>query len=127
MSRFYITLDKNAEIKVLPDFSSIITISDYGLAFAFYNCSGLTGSVSFPHLTSIGNDGLSNAFNNCSGLTGSVSFPSFTSIGTNGLSGTFKGCTGITEVHFKSSLSGNSQCTASNMGCTNATVYFDLP
>ena len=53
-------------------------------------------------------------------------FSSITSIGNHGLQNAFYNCTGITEVHFKSSLSGNSECTASNMGCTNATVYFDL-
>ena len=83
----------------LEDASEITKIGNYGLAYAFYNCTGLTGSISFPSLTSIGNRGLQDAF--------------------------FK-CTGLTEVHFKSSLSGNSQCTKSNMGCTNATVYFDL-
>ena len=138
---------------VLEDASGITKIGDYGLASAFYKCSGLTGSVSFPNLTSIGAYGLDHAFSgckglnggvsfpaltsigeaallyafdNCTGLTGSVSFPSLTSIGSSGLGGAFYNCTGITEVHFKSSLSGNSQCTMSAMGCRNATVYFDL-
>ena len=107
-------------------FPKLTSIGDSGLYYAFYNCKGLTGSISFPKLTSIGNSGLQNAFYNCTGLTGSISFPSLTSIGNSGLQDAFKNCTGITEVHFKSSLSGNSECTASNMGCTNATVYFDL-
>ena len=137
----------------LEDASGITKISDYGLYHAFYNCTGLTGSVSFPNLTSIGAYGLnrtfsgckglnggvsfpaltsigeaalSDAFEKCTGLTGSVSFPSLTSIGYAGLSGVFYNCLGITEVHFKSSLSGNSECTMSTMGCRNATVYFDL-
>lgn len=137
----------------LEDASGITKISDYGLYYAFYKCSGLTGSVSFPNLTSIGAYGLSRtfsgckglnggvsfpaltsigesallyAFDNCTGLTGSVSFPSLTSIGYAGLGGAFYNCSGITEVHFKSSLSGNSECTMSTMGCYNATVYFDL-
>ena len=84
----------------LEDASKITVIANYGLSYAFYNCAGLTGSVSFPKLTSIGNFGLQYAF---------------------------RYCTGITEVHFKASLSGTSQCTSSNMGCTKATVYFDLP
>ena len=107
-------------------FPNLTSVGDYGLYLAFYDCSGLTGSVSFPNLTSIGDYGLSSAFFYCTGLTGSVSFPKLTSINESGLSDAFKSCTGITEVHFKSSLSGNSQCTASNMGCDNATVYFDL-
>ena len=110
----------------LEDASEITQIPDYGLYYAFSRCEGLTGSVSFPSLTKIGNSGLENAFFYCTGLTGSISFPSLTSIGNSGLQDAFYNCTGITEVHFKSSLSGNSECTASNMGCTNATVYFDL-
>ena len=97
-------IDSNGNLTLatgaLEDASKITQIGDYGLCFAFYECTGLTGSISFPNLTSIGNHGLRYAF---------------------------EGCTGITEVHFKSSLSGNSECTASNMACTNATIYFDLP
>ena len=107
-------------------FPSLTSIGDFGLVNVFNGCTGLTGSISFPSLTSIGDFGLVNVFNGCTGLTGSISFPSLTSIGNSGLGSSFSGCTGITEVHFKSSLSGNSECTASNMGCTNATVYFDL-
>lgn len=77
-------------------------------------------------ITSIGDNGLDTAFYRCIRLTGSVSFPNLTSIGSKGLYYTFNGCTGITEIHFPASLSGNEQCTASKMGCTNATVYFDL-
>ena len=99
MTRFYISLNKITG-KVLPDCSPITSIGTSGLSQAFYNCTGLTGSISFQTLTSIGDYGLEYAFYNC---------------------------TGITEVHFRRSLSGNSQCTSLNMGCPNATVYFDLP
>ena len=107
-------------------FPKLTSIGDSGLQNAFYLCTGLIGSISFPSLTSIGNSGLQNAFYGCRGLTGSISFPSLTSIGNSGLQNAFQNREGITEVHFKSSLSGNSECTASNMGCTQATVYFDL-
>ena len=110
---------------VFPFYNSVTSIGDSGLYYAFYECTELTGSVSFPNLTSIGVHGLWDAFYSCVGLT-SVSFPNLTDIGRDGLDGTFYGCAGLKEVHFKSSLSGNSQCTASNMGCTNATIYFDL-
>ena len=99
MPRFYISFNKITG-KVLPDFSPI---------------------------TSIGVRGLEHAFHGCAGLTGSISFPSLTSIGEYGLYDTFGYCEGITEIHFKSSLSGNSECTPSNMGCANDAVYFDLP
>ena len=107
-------------------FPALTSIGDYGLYYAFYSCKGLKGPVSFPALTSIGYQGLSSAFYDCTGLTGTVSFPALTSIGYQGLYYAFGGCTGITEVHFKASLSGNSQCAASYLGCANATVYFDL-
>ena len=100
MPRFYISLNKITGRKALPNFSPITSIGDIGFRYAFYNCTELTGSISFPSLISIGN---------------------------RGLNSTFENCTGLTEIHFKSSLSGNSECTASNMACTNATIYFDLP
>lgn len=101
------------------------SIGDSGLCGTFTGCTGLTGSISFPNLTYIGENGLDNAFCGCTGLT-SASFPNLTDIGVQGLNDTFWGCKGLKEVHFKSSLSGNPHCTASNMGCTNATIYFDL-
>ena len=107
-------------------FPALTSIGYQGLYGAFNGCTGLTGSVSFPVLTTVASAGLAGAFNGCTGLAGSVSFPALTSIGNQGLSGAFTGCTGLTEIHFKASLSGNSQCTAANMRCTNATVYFDL-
>ncbi len=107
-------------------FPKLTSIGNSGLYYTFGGCTGLTGSVSFPALTSIGNSGLYYTFGGCTGLTGSVSFPALTSIGSSGLYNTFNGCTNLTEVHFPAALSGNSQCTASYLGCTNATVYFDL-
>ena len=107
-------------------FPELTSVGYYGLYCTFYNCAGLTGSVSFPKLSSVGDYGIEYAFSGCTGLTGSVSFPVLTSVGSNGLSYAFQNCTGLTEVHFPAALSGNSQCTASNMGCSNATVYFDL-
>ena len=109
-----------------PFYNSVTSIGVSGLAYAFYGCTGLTGSITFPNLTSIGREGLYGAFNECTNLAGPVSFPNLTSIGVSGLKEAFYNCTKLKEVHFKSSLSGNSQCTASNMGCSNATVYFDL-
>ena len=105
-------------------FPSLTSIGDHGLYYALCDCTGLT-SVSFPNLTSIGDSGLGYAFYGCTGLT-SVSFPSLTSIDDSGLDYAFYNCTRLKEVHFKSSLSGNFQCTTSYMGCTNATIYFDL-
>ena len=112
-------------------YSSVPPVSSINYLFRDIDANGnltlATGALEdASKITVIANHGLYYAFNNCTGLTGSVSFPSLTSIGDKGLYQAFYNCTGITEVHFKSSLSGNSECTASNMGCTNATVYFDL-
>ena len=131
-------------------FPKLTTINEKGLSYAFSSCTGLT-SVSFPELTTIGYQGLENAFRYCTGLTSvsfpklsslssyglsytfrdctgltSVSFPKLTTVGQYGLSYPFYGCTNLKEVHFHYSLEGNSQCTASTMGCSNATIYFDL-
>jgi hypothetical protein len=106
-------------------FPKLKTISySSGLSKTFYNDTGLT-SISFPALESISQWGMQNTFYGCTGLT-SVSFPKLTTLSSYALSGTFNGCTNLKEVHFHYSLEGNSQCTASYMGCSNATVYFDL-
>ena len=105
-------------------FPELTSIDNYGLYNAFYNCTGITGSVSFPKLTSIGYSGLRNAFRGCTGITGSISFPELTSIGSSGLNDAFQGCTGITELHFRSDM--QSTIGSNKYGATNATVYFDL-
>ena len=110
-------------------FPQLTSIGNYGLRSAFDSCSGLTGSISFPKLTSIGMYGLDSAFYNCSGLTGSISFPQLTSIGNYGLASAFDGCDGITELHFRTDMQSiiESQSGYSdNFGATNATIYFDL-
>lgn len=65
--------------------SGITSIGDY----AFYDCSGLTGSLTLPNsVTSIG----VSAFNGCSGFTCSLTIPnSVKSIG----GGAFSGCSGF--------------------------------
>ena len=71
---------------------------------AFYNCSGLTGTLSIPNnVTSIGNS----AFYKCSGLTGTLNIPnSVTSIGNDA----FYGCSSLTSVTIPNSITsiGNS-------------------
>ena len=78
-------------------FDDATSVDSYGLYMAFYNCTGITGSISFPELTSIDNYGLYDAFYNC---------------------------TGITELHFRSDM--QSTIGSNKYGATNATVYFDL-
>jgi hypothetical protein len=109
-------------------FPSLTSVGDNGLKNAFYNCTGLTGNISFPVLTTIGKGGMYGVFDGCTGLIGSVSFPSLTSVGTSAMIFAFYN-TGITTVHFKSSLSSNTELTAYNIfGTTSGkSVLFDLP
>lgn len=108
----------------VASFPALTTVEENGMAYTFYQCSGITG-VSFPELVSAGSMCFDLAFAS-SGVSGKIYFPKLTDIGYLSLRSMFRNCTGITEVHFKSSMSGHEQCTASNMECTNATVYFDL-
>ena len=84
----------------LKYFISLTAISNY----AFYNCSGLTGSLTIPNaVTSIGNY----AFYNCSGLTGLLTIPNkVTSIGNYA----FYNCSGLTSIEIPNSATsiGNS-------------------
>lgn len=80
--------------------------------------------ISFPKLKSIGKSGLFESFYTCINLV-SVSFPELISVDEGGLWHTFKN-TSLKEIHFDYTLEGNTECTASNMGCNDATVYFDL-
>ena len=67
--------------------NSVTSIGDY----AFYDCSGLTGTLRIPNsVTSIGNQ----AFCNCNGLTSVSIGNGVTSIGT----GVFSGCSGLEEM-----------------------------
>ena len=81
------------------NFPTLTNVGDYGLYSAFNRCTGIT-SVNFPTLITIDSNGLSYAFYNCTGITGSVIFPTLTSVGSYGLSYGFDGCTGITSVSF---------------------------
>lgn len=92
---------------------------------AFEGCTGIT-SISFPKLSSCSYAGLNYAFGDCTGITGVVQFPKLTSIHYSALNQIFANCMDITEVHFTTSLKGDYQCTASTLGCTNSTIYFDL-
>lgn len=110
----------NSHIKGGVSFDSLVTIGDEGLYNAFNMCS--ITSVTFPNLESIGKYGMRYAFSDCP-LTEEIRFPKLTTIGYKGLQGAFSSIS--TNVHFKASLSGNTQCTASNLGITG-NVYFDL-
>lgn len=78
-------------------FSSIITIGDYALYYAFQNRNFFT-SLSFDNLTTIGNNGLVSAFMYCTSLT-SVSFPALTTISDGcGIRNAFEYCSNLASV-----------------------------
>ena len=108
------------------EFSGISSVGDYGLQYAFYGCSDLTGTFDLSSLTSVGGSGLNNAFYGCSGLT-SVDLSSLTSVGGSGLQYAFRGCTKLTSVDFSSlkTITGNNSLRYLFYGCTAITdVYF---
>ena len=79
-------------------FPNLTSVSDRGMLNCFYKCTGIT-SISFPKLTSIGSWSMYNCFQYCTGLT-SVSFPNLTDLGNHGMGGCFYNCTGITSISF---------------------------
>jgi hypothetical protein len=83
---------------------------------AFYNCSGLTGTLSLPQgLTAIGND----AFYSCSSLTGTLCLPQgLTTIGNNA----FSNCSGITGVSLPEGLTAIGAYTFYNCRALSAVV-----
>jgi uncharacterized repeat protein (TIGR02543 family) len=95
--------------------ASLTSIGNY----AFYNCSGLSGSLTLPAgLTSIGSD----AFANCSGLSGSLTLPAgLTTIG----SFAFSGCSGLKELTLPAGLTSISDNAFSN--CSGLSGSLTLP
>lgn len=85
----------------LPNADEIIKVGNYGLAYAFYNCTGLTGTLNLSNLTTVGEQGLNGAFESCSNLT-DIYFNSLTTIGKLGMWTAFWHCTNITDIYFNS-------------------------
>lgn len=81
------------------EFNNITEIGTYGLYNTYYYQSSanntITGSVSFPNLTTVGLSGMRGTFQNQQGIT-SISFPELITVGESGFSSTFWGTTGIT-------------------------------
>ena len=87
--------------------------------FAFYGCTGLTGTLTIPNsVTSIGRS----AFNGCTGLTGTLTIPnSVTSIGENA----FSDCTGLTSITIPNSVTSIGDLAF--YGCTGLTGTLTIP
>lgn len=116
---------------VSANFSSVITISDYGLAYAFYNSA--ISSVDFSSLVEISRYGMQAAFYGCSSLK-AIYFPSLTTFGNapfgsaNSM-GAFR-YSGVTEIHFRADAQAAVEATSNYAGKWGAdsscTIYFDL-
>lgn len=107
---------------IFPKMTRAFTYSFYQ---CFRNCSNIT-TVSFPLLREIYQNAFETTFNGCNKIK-SISFPSATYILTDAFKNMFSSGNTVEEIHFKESMAGNVECTASKMGCPNATFYFDLP
>lgn len=106
------------------EFLDITNVGDYGLAYAFYNCTGLTGSLDLSSLTTINRGGLNRAFYGCTGLTGQLDLSSLTTInGNDGLNSAFYGCTGLTSVNLSSltKINGTNGANSVFSRCTGLT------
>lgn len=92
-------------------------------AYAFYGCSGLTGTLTIPSsVTSIGQS----AFYGCTGITGKVTIPALVG------NGAFTNCSGITEVEIlgdftQASVQPFSGCSALTTITIHGSSYFVSP
>ena len=117
-SRRSITLTGN-------EFSNITSVGSYGLSYAFYSHSGLTGHLDLSSLTSVDDRGLYQAFAGCSGLT-SVDLSSLTSVGSYGLSFAFSSVPGLASVDL-SSLTTIGNNGLNNISYGNGLTSVNLP
>ena len=105
--------------------SGVIDIGDYGLYYAFRNCTGLT-SIDLSSLTTISGSGaMSLAFYGCIKLT-SVDLSSLTTISSdnNAMYYAFQRCTGLTSVDLSSlaTISSHSAMHYAFIDCTELTT-----
>ena len=106
------------------EFSNITSVDTNGLQEAFYNCTGLTGTLDLSSITSIGNRGLNYAFNGCTGLT-SIDLSSLINVGEYGLQYAFYNCAGLTSIDLSSLKTINLYgCDHSFFGTKLTNVYF---
>lgn len=121
------TLRKSGETSTWSAPNTATSIAEYGLAYAFYDCTNLT-SVDLSSITSIGNYGMQSAFWFCSDLS-SVDLRSVSSIGSRGLQTAFTSCISLTSLSFPAlttSSFGSYSNQFNNMlqGCSGVTVHF---
>ena len=122
-------IDSNGKLTVatgnLDSADDIKKLKTRGLSYAFYNSSGLTGSVVFNNLTIINKAYVFyRTFYQCSNIT-SVSFPNLQEIsGGSGLYSCFENCAGITSVSFPKleTLSQNYAMGRAFYGCRSLTT-----
>jgi hypothetical protein len=111
----------------IMNFTGMTDVSDYALAYAYYNNTAISGAVDMSDLTTVsGSSACSSMFNGCTGLT-SADLSALTTVsGSSACSFMFSGCTGLTSADLSAltTISGGSACTYMFSGCTSlATVY----
>ena len=110
-------------------FSGVEDVGDYGLAYAYYDNTNISGVADFSSLTTIsGNYAFQSAFRGCTGIT-SADLHSLTTIsGGFACQHMFRSCTGLTYISlpYLTTISGPNACAYMFYGCTGLT-YASLP
>ena len=134
----------------LMSFSGLSNVGNYGLAYAYYYNTNITGTVDLSWLvnasntgsfsyafaysgitgvdlsnleTVSGNSALQSAFLGCTGLTGTINLSKLKRItaSNNAMSLTFSGCTGITGVNLSSLEYISDSASQTFQNCSNLT------
>ena len=118
------TIDANGKLvasSTMPNFAGVTDLGDLVLYYGFYKNTALTGTFSFPALTTIsGRYAMYEVFDGCTGLT-SVDLSALTTISGNyAMQNTFTSCTGLTSVDLSAltTISGNSAMQNTFRDCT---------
>lgn len=107
------------------DLSTLTTLPNTSsLYYAFYGCTGITGSIDLSHLTSIGaSSTLSYTFYGCTGITGADFSSLTTATGTSCMAQAFRGCTNFETVSFPSLTRIGTNSSSGNYGHFSYTFY----
>ena len=116
---FYYSLDGCYHIKNLY-FPQLKTIGNCGMRYFVQSCPNLS-KMEFPKLESIGMYAFEEDFVSCPKLH-DIYFPSLISVKR----GAFNAIGTGVKLHFKKSLKGNSQFTASNLSISASQIVFDI-
>ena len=110
------------------NFGGVTSISNYGCAYMYSNCTSLTTGSDLSSVTIIGYYGCQNMYGNCTSLTTGSDLSSVTSIGSTGCQNMYSNCTSLTTGSDLSSVTsiGSQGCGYMYTGCTSLTTPSDL-